>query len=174
MLEKTCLFSDESNWLIDYLIRECKATWADWCACVAARAGRLDTFAYLVERYHVPVWQGMVGCCWSQGLSAVEHLDALVQKYEWDEWDLQQIRVDEGDSLLHLAVDVLNHDMIRHLMDTYNFDVYDIDAGNQTPLERLLANWDDEESQLEHVEKYRACQNVLETIQLIQREQALQ
>lgn len=169
MLEQTCSSSGKSYWLIDYLLRECKSTWLEWCACVAAREGNLDTFSYLVKEHGASVLQGVFGCCMSERSQSVESLDAIVQEFQLSDWDLQSISVDDGLSLLHVAVTSQNPEMIQHLVDRYNFDVYELDASKNTPLELLLeikeyadeAEEDDDDDE----ERFQRCREVLELIQ---------
>ena len=169
MLEYAVCSSVESRWLIDYLICECKSTWVDWCACVAARAGKVDTFSYLVRTHGASITQGVIGCCMSRN-RGVATLDEIVREFDLSDQDLQSISVDDGQSLLHLAVTELNPEMIRHLVDTYNFDVYELDASENTPLELLLDIKEYAEAAVEifsdkEEEDFQHCREVLELIQ---------
>jgi succinate dehydrogenase flavin-adding protein (antitoxin of CptAB toxin-antitoxin module) len=90
----------------------------------------------------------------------VATLDEIVRVFDLSDQDLQSISVDDGQSLLHLAVTELNPEMIRHLVDTYNFDVYELDASIKEYAEAAFEIFSDKEE-----EDFQQCREVLELIQ---------
>jgi hypothetical protein len=152
-------FTPETPHVINFLIDQCRSTWAGWACCLAAQRGNVETANFLIEERGVSPFQAVWGAADGRGGGVV--LDYFLERYDMDAKHISSM---EGETLLHEACTSGNHEMVGHLLRLG----VDINArtnsndGNETALDKAEYRWydgmDDEE---EEDERRAICIDIL-------------